>query len=183
MLFLFPVIVSIMAKIKLQSKRDVIAQGTFCFRPSHKLCFGISNMIAIGGIGLELVQHLFYCFPPAFISGASEEGRYFFPAVQQGVRVSLRGHCGDPGATDWGRQGKCPGANANALFFITSLIGEYLSSSFPGQPGILRRAASRNADDLNAAAPRRHFSDFTFTWQKGGPRRCCPRRTGLLVGA
>jgi hypothetical protein len=53
--FLFPVIAVVMNRVRRSHAKTSITPGTFCFRPSYRLRFTFSNVLAVGGIGTKSV--------------------------------------------------------------------------------------------------------------------------------
>lgn len=82
-LYLLPVLVGIFRKLKVASSKFQIAEGTFCFRPSHRIRYNLDNFFTLGGLVMEFIQHAAYCLPTTDKTGnrfKSLTGMSFEPA-------------------------------------------------------------------------------------------------------
>ena len=66
--YLFPVGLVVLRKLKASSSTSKIEEGTFCFKPARTIRGTFPNIFAIGGFVLELLQHSLYCFPLGIVT-------------------------------------------------------------------------------------------------------------------
>lgn len=66
--YLFPVALVVLRKLKASSSTSKIEEGTFCFRPARTIRRTFPNVFAMGGFVLELLQHCLYCFPLGIVT-------------------------------------------------------------------------------------------------------------------
>lgn len=71
--YLFPVGVVVLRKLKASSSTSKIEEGTFCFRPARTIRRTFPNVFAIGGFVLELLQHCLYVFPLGIVTKEEED--------------------------------------------------------------------------------------------------------------
>ena len=67
--FLLPVLILIVGKLIKANSKSFVVEGTFCFRPRHKLRFNRKNCLAMAGLLLEFFQYSFFCFPSHAMCG------------------------------------------------------------------------------------------------------------------